>query len=153
MSNKDLKHPVRDLSKLRGEFNRWVNQYAPPDFYFADVDAISYKVSTRTLRIFEVKKEGEEITPGQRKTLPLLADIISDAILRGKISKESGVFRVQGNAPYLRSTVSRYGLPVMTWTLAPEELAMVAACRPMPSRTVSGMDAHSSRRSDVPSGG
>lgn len=84
-------------------------EHLPGDFHYLDGDEIllrypsqpiQFARSTRTLRICEAKRPGEQLRRSQREVLPLLAEAVRALSSQDGLSDESGVFIIEGDSPY-----------------------------------------------------
>ena len=89
--------------------SRFCADELPGDFHYLDGDEvllryssqpITYARATNTLRICESKRLGEELRRSQREVLPLLAEAIALSVSAGLLNHGSGVFIIEGEAPY-----------------------------------------------------
>jgi hypothetical protein len=100
--------------QLRGTPSSWLsafcNSFYPTDkdFNYLDGDIVLFAHAalpiamareTRIIRILETKRDGEEIRPSQRQTLPILAEAIQRLVGTGDALPGSGVFIVIGDGP------------------------------------------------------
>lgn len=100
-----FKTPIRDRSCFNSDFTKWMHDtaYRYPQLsrlFLTDLDCITYKRATQTLRVVENKHEQERVSRGQETIFPILADLIAHGRRRGLLSDRSGVYIIRGRYPY-----------------------------------------------------
>jgi len=88
-------------------FGQFVHDNFEKDFWAGDIDQYQMRRTDKTLRVFEVKKPGGQLSSGQRELLPILADGLAvSGPNHGYL--ETGVFCVEWGMGKLSAVITQF---------------------------------------------
>jgi len=112
----------RQPNESSSAYGQHIKDDLPNSFYFADVDGVVFRLSTKILRVLEHKFPGRPMKESEYKILSIIANALDGIVPARTIHPDSGVFVVHAEPPW-KTAMIREVRSMESFVLSGPELA------------------------------